>query len=87
MLRHAHLYTSASHTRSIPNRGPCLIEPRTSVLHPPLRETLLLLMKVRDRWEDVWRSIVQLVLGTYMVWDAHRLRLCERYFESQEKRV
>ena len=43
---------------------------------------LLAFMRVRDRWEDVWRSLVQLVLGTYMVWDARRLRLCERHFES-----
>lgn len=31
---------------------------------------------------DVWRSLVQLVLGTYMVWDARRLRLSERHFEA-----
>ena len=41
-------------------------------------------LRLRDRWEDVWRSLVQLVLGTYMVWDAHRLRLCATYFERQE---
>jgi hypothetical protein len=41
----------------------------------------LVWMGIRDRWEDVWRSVVQLVLGTYMVWDARRLRLCERHFE------
>jgi hypothetical protein len=39
-------------------------------------------LRVRDRWEDVWRSLVQLVLGTYMVWHARRLRLCTRYFET-----
>jgi len=41
-------------------------------------------MRLRDRWEDVGRSIKQLILGTYMVWDARRLRLCERYFEAHD---
>ena len=41
-------------------------------------------MRLRDRWEDVSRSLIQLVLGTYMVWEARRLRLCIRYFESAE---
>jgi hypothetical protein len=41
-------------------------------------------LRVRDRWEDVGRSLTQLVLGTYMVWHARRLRLCERYFERTD---
>jgi Cytochrome P450 len=85
VLRRVHLYSSASHTRSIPNRGPCLVVPKTFVLHPRRRDTLLLVIKIRDRWEDVWRSVVQLVLGTYMVLDARRLRLCTRYFEDKGK--
>jgi len=28
------------------------------------------------------RRLVQLILGSYMVWDARRLRLCSRYFEQ-----
>lgn len=81
------LDSSAAHTRSLPNRGPCLLTPlpenesQTSVSRPTTRLTLL---RVRDRWEDVWRSVVQLVLGTYMVWDARRLRLCQTYFAAQE---
>jgi hypothetical protein len=72
--------TTAAHTRPIPNRGPCLMTPRGA----PTRCRALTLgyLRLRDRWEDVWRSLVQLVLGTYMVWDARRLRLCERYFEA-----
>jgi hypothetical protein len=78
------LHTSAGHTRSIPNRGPCLLVPRTV---PPSagrarRAAVLGWLRVRDRWEDVWRSLVQLVLGGYMVWDARRQRLCARYFET-----
>jgi hypothetical protein len=72
--------TSAAHTRPIPNRGPCLMTPKDA----PARRHLpaLAYLRMRDRWEDVWRSLVQLVLGTYMVWHARRLRLCERYFEA-----
>jgi len=76
--------SSASHTRSIPNRGPCLLIRRAGSRDPRPPRTLLLAMRMRDRWEDVWRSFVQLFLGTYMVWHARRLRLCGRYFEAQE---
>lgn len=82
-LRRFALYTSASHTRSLPNRGPCLLVPRDGRRGPRL--TPLAYVWLRDRWEDLARSVVQLVLGTYMVWDARRQRLCERYFEAQER--
>jgi hypothetical protein len=83
VLRRFALASSASHTRSIPNRGPCILVARAARREPRLRRRLLLaFVRVRDRWEDVWRSLVQLVLGTYMVWDARRLRLCERHFEA-----
>ena len=86
VLRRYALSTSAGHTRSLPNRGPCLFTPlsadrRQEPRRPAAR---LALLRVRDRWEDVWRSLVQLVLGTYMVWDARRLRLCHNYFAAQE---
>lgn len=83
LMRRFTLYSSASHTRSIPNRGPCLLEPKPNPSDPRLRRMLLAFMRFRDRWEDVWRSLVQLVLGTYMVRDARRQRLCQRYFEGQ----
>jgi hypothetical protein len=80
LLRRFTFFSSASHTRSMPNRGPCLIVPAGSRLGPRQRGALLLFIRLRDRVEDVWRSIVQLFLGTYMVWHARRLRLCERHF-------
>jgi hypothetical protein len=86
MLKRFLLSSSASHTRSIPNRGPCLLVRRGGGRDPRPPRSLLLYMRMRDRWENVWRSFVQLFLGTYMVWDARRLRLCGRYFEEQEKR-
>jgi hypothetical protein len=84
VLRRFALYSSVAHTRSLPNRGTCLLVSRTGHLDPRLRWALLQQMRVRDRWEDVWRSLVQLVLGTYMVWDARRLRLCQRYFDTHQ---
>jgi len=84
MLKRFALFSSASHIRSIPNRGPCLLISRRSNYHPNLRGARLFLLRLRDRWEDVWRSVVQLVLGTYMVWDARRQKLCQHYFEAQQ---
>lgn len=84
VLRRYALASSAGHTRSLPNRGPCLLTPvaptRAEQSRPPLPRTRLALLRARDRWEDVWRSLVQLVLGTYMVWDARRLHLCRSHF-------
>jgi cytochrome P450 len=84
VLARFELRTSASHTRSIPNRGPCFLTPRRSAVSLGRR---LAFMRLRDRWEDVSRSLLQLVLGTYMVWDAHRQQLCRRYFDQQDGRV
>lgn len=83
MLERFTLYSTASHTRSIPHRGPCLLAPRHGPSRPRLRATLLAYMRMRDRWEDVWRSILQLVFGTFMVLDARRRRLCARHFEGK----
>lgn len=77
------LTTTAAHTRSMPNRGPCLLEPSGARLPATRRTALLLWLRIRDRWEDVWRSLVQLVLGTYMVWHANRLRLSDRFFDGR----
>ena len=73
--------TTAAHSRALPNRGPCLITPRGGGV--PHRRLRLSYLWLRDRWEDVGRSVVQLVLGSYMVWDARRLRLCQTYFEKR----
>jgi hypothetical protein len=113
-VRRFALTTSAGHTRSLPNRGPCLLtalpgaqqvgaeasqttytqtpdsqaaDLRAAAFAPGSSRRLalhLIALRVRDRWEDVWRSIVQLVLGTYMVWDARRQRLCQNYFAAEE---
>lgn len=79
VLRRYRLASTARHVRSIPNRGPCLLlTPGTA----PRRGTLPL-MRATDRWGDVARSVTQLVLGSYMVWDARRRRLSDDYFARQ----
>ncbi|MFI6386563.1 hypothetical protein ACIBHY_15450 [Nonomuraea sp. NPDC050547] len=81
VLREHDLASTARHTRPLPNRGPCLMTPRGHRVR--LRRLVLACLRLRDRWEEVWRSPLQLVLGTYMVWHARRLRLCERHFEQE----
>ena len=82
VLHRFRLHSTVTHTRSLPSRGPCLLA-RTSL--PPWRRAAVgLFLRVRDRWEDVWRSVVQLALGTWMVLDARRLRLAGRYFDTHD---
>ena len=76
VVRRFALASTASHTRSIPNRGPAVLTRRGA----PKRRALLAWLALRDRWEDVWRSLAQLVFGTYMVLDARRKALCTTYF-------
>jgi hypothetical protein len=77
VLRRFALASSAGHTRSLPNRGPAFLTPLPGAGPHRVR---LALLRVRDRWADLWRSLVQLVLGSYMVWDARRQHLCQTYF-------
>ena len=86
VLRRFELHSAAAHTRSLPNRGPCLLARRTSPDRPRRRAAVLAFMRARDRWEDLWRSLAQLVLGTYMVVDARRQRLARQYFEPEGAR-
>jgi hypothetical protein len=84
-IRRFRAFSTATHTRSLPHRGPCVLEPRNKPPEPRARERLLATMSAREPWEDVGRSVLQLVLGTYMVLDARRLKLCQRYFEAEHK--
>jgi hypothetical protein len=76
--------TSAEHTRSMPNRGPCLMVPRAGAPAADASEAALLMwLRVRDRWETVHRSIAQLVFGVIMVLEARRLKLCRNFFAAR----
>ncbi|WP_435177656.1 cytochrome P450 [Actinacidiphila sp. bgisy145] len=84
VLRRFTLHSSVSHTRSIPHRAPCLLVPRDRALPRHRRNAALAALRVRDRWEDVGRSTLQFVLGTWMVVDARRLRMAENWFAEHD---
>lgn len=84
VLRRFTLDSPVTHTRSLPNRGPCLLVRRGSGLPRGGVPAVRAFLRVRDRWEDVWRAPVQLGLGTWMVLDARRQRLAERYFATHD---
>ncbi|MDQ0785641.1 cytochrome P450 [Streptomyces sp. B3I8] len=77
------LDSTASHTRSIPHRAPCLLIPHG--LPPASRRVRALrtFVRLRDGVEDVTRGVRQLVLGTVMVLHARRLRPAGRYFDER----
>ncbi|GAA0470118.1 cytochrome P450 [Paractinoplanes deccanensis] len=79
VLRRYAVASSAAHTRSLPSRGPAYLTP--AGLPGPGRARLCAL-RAADRWQDAGRSVLQLVLGTWMVLDARRQRLCATYFEE-----
>jgi hypothetical protein len=79
VLRRFALASSASHTRSLPSRGPAYLSPAGIPGPGPAR---LAAMRLADRWADAGRGVKQLVLGSYMVIDARRQRLCATYFEE-----
>jgi cytochrome P450 len=79
VLRRYSLSSSVRHTRSLPNRGPAYLTP-VGVRGPGRLK--LGAMRLQDRWGDVGRSLKQLVLGTWMVIDARRQKLCTTYFEE-----
>jgi Cytochrome P450 len=84
VLRRFALTSSVRHTRQLANRAPVLLTPVGAPRPMPWR---LALMKLGDRWEDVSRSVTQLVLGTVMVWDARRLALCRTYFAQHPEHL
>jgi len=84
VLRRFTLASSVTHARSLANRAPAFLTPTGA--RGPSRSRLAL-MRLGDRWEDVWRSIVQLGLGTFMVWDARRLALCRAYFAEHPEHL
>ncbi|MFI5913146.1 cytochrome P450 [Dactylosporangium sp. NPDC051541] len=79
VLRRYCLSSAAVHTRSLPSRGPAYLTPAGAPAPGRLR---LAAQALRDRWAGAGRSVVQLVLGTYMVVDARRARLCSTFFEE-----
>jgi hypothetical protein len=79
VLRRFVLASAVEHTRSLPSRGPAFLTPVG--LTGPGRARLAA-QRLGDRWAGVGRSVQQLVLGTWMVVDARRQRLCTSFFEE-----
>ncbi|NED14262.1 cytochrome P450 [Streptomyces sp. SID9124] len=77
------LDSTASHTRSIPHRAPCLLIPRALPPEPRRLGALRRFVRLRDGVEDVTRGVRQLVLGTVMVLHARRQRPAARYFDER----
>lgn len=82
VLRRFRLDSTASHTRSLPNRAPCLLIPRHLPPRPRRLAAQRALVRSRDAAEDVTRGVRQLLLGTVMVLHARRLRPAARYFAA-----
>ncbi|NUS13785.1 MAG: cytochrome P450 [Streptomyces sp.] len=78
------LHSSVSHTRGIPHRAPCLLADRARPLPRHRTAAVLAWLRVRDRWEDVGRSLLQFVLGAVMVADARRLRPARTWFATHD---
>lgn len=82
--RNYYFESSIPHTRSLPNRGPCLVMLDAKVANRRLiRRIILPAMKAWNRWEDLYCCIIQLILGTAMILHARKLRLCERHFHDE----
>jgi hypothetical protein len=78
------LHSSVSHTRSIPHRAPCLLVTRGRALPRYRLAAVLAFLRLRDRWEDVGRSLLQFVLGSWMVADARRLGMARTWFAAHD---
>jgi cytochrome P450 len=84
VLQRFTLHSSVSHTRSIPHRAPCLLVRRGRPLPRRRVRAALVFLRLRDRWEDVGRSLLQFGLGTWMVLDARRQRQADAYFAAHD---
>ncbi|MFF1920299.1 cytochrome P450 [Streptomyces sp. NPDC058221] len=80
VLHRFRLDSTASHTRSIPHRAPCLLIPRGLSPQPRRLHALRRFVRLRDGVEDVTRGVRQLVLGIVMVLHARQQRPASRYF-------
>jgi len=80
ILRRYALRSTAQHTRALTNRAPCILTPRTSP--SSAARPALLAIRLRDHWEMLWHSIVQLVLGTIMIAQARNQQICRRYHQT-----
>ncbi|MBN6042279.1 cytochrome P450 [Amycolatopsis sp. 195334CR] len=84
VLRRFRLHSTVSHTRPLPHRAPCLLDRRAFPLPASRVRAIGAFLRVRDRVENLTRSVAQLVFGTWMVLDARHRRLAGRYFDTHD---
>ena len=87
VLRRYALATSAGHTRSLPNRGPCLLTPlgpADASAPRPTAARLAAHARCATAGRTCGAASSSSSSARYMVWDARRLRLCRNYFAAQE---
>jgi len=85
LINNYYFTSPIEHTRSLPNRGPCIVMRKSSVASRfGIKVLVIPLMKLYDHWENLFRSLIQLVLGAVMVLHARKLKLCEHHFQNTE---
>lgn len=83
VIRNYYFASPVNHTRSLPSRGPCIAMKNRRFADALLVKMVLFpVIKLADYWEELFRSVAQLVFGTYMVLHAKKLKLCEKYFST-----
>ncbi len=75
-------FSSVEHTRSLPNRGACIITSRDYKFSKTKKTILMTFLKVRDQWEKIYTSIIQLLYGYIMIMHAKELKLTTRYYKN-----
>ncbi len=76
--------SSVEHTRSLPNRGACIIISKEHSFSNTIEKILLAFLKTRDYWETLRTSIIQLVYGFIMVLHAKDLKLADNYYKKPQ---
>ncbi|WP_062054527.1 cytochrome P450 [Aquimarina longa] len=76
-------HSSVEHTRSLPNRGSCILVSKKYKLTKGKRIALLSFLKIQDQWEKVYVSISQLLFGFIMILHARNLKLTTSYYQKE----
>jgi hypothetical protein len=81
-FKHIAIASPVNHTRSMPDRGLCLLRQRGYAMSSSVVAVLLAAMWVQELLQGAARSVVQLIFGTAMLIDARRKQLAFSYFKQ-----
>ena len=81
-FKHIVIASPVNHTRSMPDRGHCLLRQRRCAMSSTAVAVLLAAMWVQELMQGAARSVVQLIFGTAMLIDARRKQLAFSYFKQ-----